>query len=413
MRVHFPELYEAHRKRDIEFLTRMATSYGLTFEQFRDSNWDNTGKVTEMSEVVEIEDGVPPPPETAAPKKRGRKPGTKNAPAQASNLIAALDFISPVKSEAYEFSKYVALHEHMAVAYNNVLSAGHPIQEELTRAADLDKLKAALNKCGRSLTITETESQISIKGDKLRALVPCLAEPLAPMRPDDCVYSGDFDGLKEAFRVGGVMASENGDRPVEASLLLNPDTVTSTNGKAMVQYYHGIKEIPPGTVIPKTFAAAIAASKKKIVGIGAIWNGEFATSFTLWFEGGAWLKTQCYEDRWPAIEHLLGTYGPATVPVMPDLFEAIGAVEPFTGDENNSIYFVDGAVQSHMDSEQGAVYEVKDLPEGKIFNAKLIKQVAPFCKYIDLTSLPDKATFFGGTTQNPIRGVLMGMIGSK
>jgi hypothetical protein len=151
------------------------------------------------------------------------------------------------------------------------------------------------------------------------------------------------------------------------------------------------------------------------VGIGATWDTEkgFATSFTLWLEGGAWMKTQCYEERWPDISVVLGVPDANTIPVPPDLFEAIVAVEPFTGDTTNSIYFVEDAVQTEADGETGARYEVKGLPAGKIFNAKLIKQVSGYCKTINLHYTATKALFFGGTDANPIRGALMGMSDSQ
>ncbi len=415
MRVHFPELYDAHRKRSIEFLTRMAETFSLTYEQFEASNWDTTGKVTETM-ATEIDNDIPVPVDATAPKRRGRKPGTKNAPSQATNLLAAIDFVSHCKSEAYEFSAYVSLYNHVASAYNNIMAAGHPIQEELSRAVHLDKLKAALTKCGRTLTITETEAQLSIKGDKLHALVPCLAEPLAPIVPDDCLYTGDFEILKQAFRIAGTLASETGERPIEASLLLEPNVITGTNGRALMQYWHGIGNIPPGTVIPKAFAAAVAATKLKIGGIGASWNAEQgrATSLTLWFEGGAWMKTQCYEERWPAVDHLLGVpTDPNAILTPPDFFEAINAIEPFISEDLAAVYLVDGAVQTHANGEEGARYDVKGLPAGKIFHPRLAKQVSPYCKTIDLTSEPDKAKFYGGTEANPIRGVIMGITGSK
>jgi hypothetical protein len=228
MRVHFPELYDAHSHRSIEFLTSMAIGYSLTYEQFAASNWDTTGKETLMADI-EIDDSVQMPADAATkpPTRRGRPKGSITKPSQGANLLTALEHISFVKSEAYEFSHFVALSNNCAVAYNNIMAAGHPIQEELTRSVHLDKLKAALNKCGKTLTITESANGLTVKGDKLRAIVPVMADYLAPMRPDDCIYSGDFDILKEAFRVAGTVTKETGEKPWEASLLLEPNQVTA------------------------------------------------------------------------------------------------------------------------------------------------------------------------------------------
>ena len=364
-----------------------------------------------MSEV-EIDNNVAPPAEAvAAPKRRGRKPGTKNPPKQpskAEQLEAALAFVEPVYSELSDFAQYVSLSAGVAVMFNGQMAAGHPIVEELTLSPHLDKLQAALKKCGKTLVITETEAgQLSIKGDKLRALVPCLNVESASVVGSPPNLTGDFNALKEAFKVCGTLASENGERVIEASLLLEANVCTGTNGAAMLQYWHGIAGLPPGTVIPKAFAAAVAKCPLNITGIGGDWNGEFLTSVTLWFENGAWLRTQCYNDRWPSIDHLLNVIT-APVEVYAGLFEGIGAVEAFVEHQKtSSVHFADGMVMSHHEPTVGAQYEVKDLPGGKSFNGKLIKQVAPYVKTIDLVSHEDRAFFFGGEAANPVRGVLM------
>lgn len=380
--------------------------------------YKQTEGITSMSEEAEIEDGVAMPSEPAAPveppKRRGRKPGSANkpkTPSQAEMLEAALEFVAPVESSLQEFAAFVDLTENMATMTNGQMAAGHPIVEELTLCPHLGKLRASLKRCGKTLVITETENrQLSIKGDKLRALVPCWHGELPPATPDAPAIEGDFDILKEAFRVCGTLASENGDRVVEASLLLEPNACTGTNGAAILQFWHGIPSLPPGTVIPKAFAAAIAANKKKITGLGANWNAEggFASSVTFWFEGGAWLKTQCYNDRWPSLAPILDV--PSSPVATPEgLFEAIDAIKHFLDDGKlSAMHFVDGFVQSHAEKTVGAQYEVKGLPGGKVFNGKLLAQIGPWAKSIDLTTHNDRAFFFGGDGNN-VRGAVMCM----
>jgi hypothetical protein len=358
---------------------------------------------------------VPPPeasaPAPSAPRRRGRPAGASAKPPENAQLLAAVEFISVVSTEAFELSQYASLANQQIIAYSNIIAAGHPIAEELNLCPQIEKMKAALMRCGKSLAITENNGQISIKGDKLRALVPCMAEPLAPVLPDPPVLSGDFDALKEAFKVCGVVADEASERPMYASLLLESDTLTATNGKVLIQYWHGVKGLPPGTVIPKVFAAAIAKQKYKITGIGAAWNGTFATSVTFWFENGSWVKTQCYEERWQDFNHVINVQT-NPVPIYTGLFDAIAAIEPFCG-QSGAVIFKENAVASHNEEDTGAIYEVKGLPAGKVFAAKLVRQVSPYVKTIDITSSPDRGFFFGGETNHPVRGVFMGMHGSQ
>jgi hypothetical protein len=412
MRVHFPELYEAHIGRDREFLTRMATDYGLTYEEFEASNWDNEGKL-DMSEP-EIKTGFEvPAAEAPAPRKRGRPKGAATKSSQAEALQAALAFVAPVQDDISDFSQYVNLTNNIAIASSTRLAAGHPIAEELHVCPQIEKLQAALARCGKTLVITETEGgQLAIKGDKLRAIVPCNEGIMPDAQPDPPVMQGDFDVLKKAFKVCGTLASENGERVIEASLLLDPNVCTGTNGQAMLQFWHGLN-VPPGTVIPKVFAKAVAECSKKIIGIGGNWDNEagFLRSFTVWFDGGAWLKTQCYTDRWPSIDTILNVVvTPTDTPV--GLFDAIEAVTHFIDEaKSRRIYLTDGYVQSHLDTNIGAQYEVAGLPGGKIFDGKLVKQVAPWAKKIDLTTVPDRAFFFGEHEGSNVRGVIMAMMG--
>jgi hypothetical protein len=98
-----------------------------------------------------------------------------------------------------------------------------------------------------------------------------------------------------------------------------------------------------------------------------------------------------------------------TVPsdTVANLFEAIEAVAHFN--EDGYVTFADGKIMSHDTDAVGAQYEVKGLDGGKKFNGKLIKTVAPYATKIDLTSYPDRAFFFGGTPENPVRGAIMGL----
>lgn len=352
------------------------------------------------------------PPETApvAPEKpkRGRKPkGVAKEPAQASQaeaLEAALTFVSPVENNLNDFSEFVNLVGGSAVMYNGQFAAGHPIEEALSVAAHLSKLRAALKRCGKSLAITETEAgQLAIKGDKLRAIVPCVEpESLAQMQPDQPLMTGDFEVLKESFKICGVLAKEAGTRVVEASLLLEANTCTGTDGAVMLQHWHGIAGLPPAIVLPKLFTQSVAACPKKITGLGGYWDGEKMGSFTVWFEDGAWMKTQCYNDRWPDISGLLDVPS-QPVPVPAGLFEAVEAVKEFIEGEAKAVFLKNGMVMSHGSTEVGAQYIVPDLVVEKKFNHEFLKRISPYAETMDFSTYDDRSHFFGGSC----RGVIM------
>jgi len=351
-----------------------------------------------------------------APRKAGRPP--KINP-QAEQLTKALAFVSLVSEddETLPNNGHVMLGSNMAVVLGRMMSAGHPIVEDLEICPHLDRLKLALARSGAGLTIAKTAGgSLSVSGKKFRALIPTVPQDTMPPIFPDMPVAVVNDSIKEAFKVCGTLATEAGERVIEASLLLEAYVCTGTNGVAMMQYMHGI-DLPPHMVISKTFAAAVAKVEAPLTGFGFTWSEELQkpSSITFWFEGGLWLRCNCYSDRWPEIEQIVGAANyPAALPA--GLFEAIEAVEKFSDDKEPSVYFNDGKVQSHYTAEAGASFDVPGLQGGKRFKAKLVRQVSPYVTAIDLTTFEDRAFFTGGTPNEfgvgAIRGVLMGMAGA-
>jgi hypothetical protein len=175
----------------------------------------------------------------------------------------------------------------------------------------------------------------------------------------------------------------------------------------MLQYWHGI-DLPPHMVLPKTFTQAVAKQAKPITGFGSSWgNDGNVRSVTFWFDGGSWIKTQCYQDRWPDAVYSVINVQSYPVETPAGLFEAVEAVSSFNDDRH--VTFADNMVMSHHSDNVGAQYEVIGLQAGKQFNSEYLKKIAPFAKTIDLTTFDDRAFFFGGEAANPVRGAIMGM----
>lgn len=334
---------------------------------------------------------------------RGPKP---KVPAQAAALIEAINFvkIAAKDQELLKGSDHVRLLHKTAVCSNGQLSAGHPINEELTTCPHLGQLLTALMRCGKTLALTETDAgRLSVKGEKLRVLVPCLpAEDLPDVRPDNFIVGID-DRVKEALACCVVLSSENGERLIEASVLLGNGDCVGTNGAAMLNFWHG-NELPPAMVLPSAFAKAVANTKQALKGFGASWDGfGKLSSVTFYFEGGAWLKTQTYADEWPDIAGLFNTqvyYAPTPAGFL----EAIEAVGNF--EDEGDVYFMDGAMQSSLSADVGAQYEVPGLQGGKLSNSGLWKKVGPWVAGVDLTSHMDRTHFI--SENGLVRGIVMG-----
>jgi hypothetical protein len=341
------------------------------------------------------------------PRGSGNKAKATAAASQSSALLKALEFVSVVPSRSYSVaSAHVSLAGKMAVKSDGILSAGHPIAEELNVCPQFERLKVALKTCGSAVTITELDSgRLRIKGDKLSALVPCFdPTDYSPVVPD-AVQAAIDDRLKASLAICGSLASENGQHYTQASVCLEAWICTGTNRQVVMQHRHGI-DLPPHMVLPKVFTAAVVKTPAPLSGFGFSWAADFShvNSVTFWFEGGAWIKTQCFADRWP-IEQLNSILNVTSHPVdvLPGFFEGVATVGEFA--DTPWVYLKDGAISSHEDIETGAQFEVKGLQGGSAYGKANVKLIAPFAKTMDLTTYREKAFFFG----DDMRGCIMGV----
>jgi hypothetical protein len=321
----------------------------------------------------------------------GRKPGSTNKPKVLSELANALSFVAVActKSDS-DYQDHVSLVDNFCIATDGQLSAGYPIVEELNSYPNFELLKKALSKCGKSLAITELDTgRLSVKGESLRAIVPCLDAGAWPSVQPDPIRGPIDESLVSAMALAGLLASETAERFFEASILLEANQVTGTNGHCIIQVWHGCGFPEIKFVIPKIFITALTKTKLKPVAIGVPDNFN---SVTFYFEGGSWIKTLLYADKYPETEHIVGK-PQQPYPIPEKLFEGIDAVMDFN--EYGYIKLKENSVQSHDSLELGAQFEVPGLQGGKELVGKYMMLIAPIVKTIDMTSYEDCIMFTG------------------
>lgn len=315
---------------------------------------------------------------------------------QALKLMEAISFVeAATEDRGQPMFEFVNLQNKQAVCFDGVLAAGMEIEEELTLAPKLDTLKKALAKSGKSLTMTELPSgQLSVKGEKITVKIPCVQpDTLPPISPDPMIAPIN-DEIKEAFKTLENVIAETGERVFETALLLEGNFATATNGKVLMQYWHGI-DLPPNMILPRAFVKAVSKQFKPLVGFGYTPD----TSVTFWFEDGSWYKTQVYQDKFPDCNTLLNKESsPGAVPT--DLWEGCAQIAEFH--ELEYIKF-----KSNEIAAENATYSVNGIQEGKMFDYKLLKKIVPFIDTIDLTTYPDRAFFYG--KEGKMRGIIVGI----
>ncbi len=334
-----------------------------------------------------------------AKKPAGRKAAVST---QAMKLAEALTFVqsAAVKSGFdHPFETHVGLYQKFAYATNGILSAMHAIEEDLACVPHLAKLQAGIAKCGKTLTIAELDSgRLSVKGDNLRAVIPCISFDLLPFPAPDANIAPIDDRIKDAFASVMNLLNENATAVHETAVLLRSMTAVATDGRAMVEFFHGV-DLPPDLVLPKSFMQAVSKQSKTLTGFG-----YSDSSVTFYYDDGSWIKTLRYADKYPDVDRILNAE--ALYEDAPEgLFEAIETVSKFN--DKGFVTFGEGKVMSEPSDEIGAQFDIEGLQAGPQFDAALVKKIAPHAKQIDLTK-GDRMLFSSPAT--PLaRGVLMGV----
>lgn len=306
---------------------------------------------------------------------RPKKPSAKST----NRLLEAITFLSAItKDTGAPYETHILLSHKTAVAYNDILTAGIKIDEEIYCAPNASIFRKALSKCGDGYTLTIDGTRIIVKSGGFKANIPCIDPNLLTIREPDKPFCPIDDRLKAALEIADLIKVENSDRVELNGFLLNGQSILSTDGKIILEYWHGIEGLPT-IAIPKTIIPAIINSNKKLAFIGGS-----NSSVTVWFEDGSWIKSQLFAKPWP-IDACLSILNRPSCPhsIPPDFYKALDAVAPFSS--TGTIHFSRELLCSHATTEAGATHEVVGLPKGPIYTIKYLNMIKHLVEKIDFT----------------------------
>ena len=337
-------------------------------------------------------------PKDEVPKK-ARKPRKvkETAPNPAASLIAALKFVKPAQSKTgTPEQQHCIISGHWMAATNGVLTIACPVEDDLNACPQSTQLLDALLKCGRELSITQlTQHALSVKSGEFKGLIPCCDfSELSITGPDPQIAAID-DRIKTALGCVMCLASDGAPSAVLASVLLQSGVAVASSGVSLLEYWHGI-DLPPGLLMPKASAAAIAKCDKRLSGFGYSQN-----SATFYFEDGSFIKTQLFNERY--VNYSIAFKEVKYKPVPANFFKAVKAIESFSAD--GIIYFDEHSVSSHEQESEASTFKIEGLPEGMAFNSKLLLQVEHAFKSAVFDKTDNKVYYCA----NDVRGVTMGV----
>ena len=303
-----------------------------------------------------------------------RKPSIKTE--TKSSLLQALEFCSVVCEKlGAPHETHISLRNNMAIAFNGVIAAGSHIVEDIYCCPHTILMIEALSKCTDNYSLTQLDNgRLSIKSGKFKAIVPCIEPNLIEITQPDPLIVGITNKFKEAIEAVGVLASENAQHVLTASILMNGQSVISTNRLMLFEYWHGL-DLPSNIPLPKQFVVALAKQKKNLTGFG------FSnSSATFYFEDNCWLKTQLYSDEWPNVSRILNIEANLWN-IDPNFFEALSAIAPFS--ETGNVYSDTNLLMSHPEASLGATHECTGIPKGFIYPIKQLMMMKNHVKKID------------------------------
>ena len=343
--------------------------------------------------------------------KSTTKRKSKSTSPTCQNLIEQLKFVSLAQKaeDDIPWKVHCVMHNGLIGATNGTITIGSKIDETLEVAANTFKLIAALERTTKDVSITELEGRLSVRSGSFSCFVPCWHEAMPTLSPDPplCAIS---DTLRAGFEsIAAISVDNDKKRIVECSILLRENSMVSTDGALMLEFWHN--HSLPTMVLPKAFVTAILNTDKKLKAFGygqKEVNGQMiGVSCTFHFEDDSYIKTQLYDEGWPSVDIILNKPSKPE-PLPAGFYDALRNIKPFSeGKElQKTVYFVDGALQSHRDKQDGAVCEVPGVKHGPAFNIKRLERIEHCMNTVDFYS--SSAAFFF-SKDGLTRGVLAGV----
>lgn len=327
---------------------------------------------------------------------RPKKPSEKTS----SRLLEVVRFLCSVtKDEGPPQDTHILLSNKTATAFNGTIGAGCVIDEELHAAPHAKTFLNALMKCGDQYSLTQLDqSRLSIKSGPFKAIIPCIDPILLYFPTPDTNIALIDDSFKTSLQLIEKIKPENGQRVVTLSFLLNGQSVLATDGKILVEAWHGLN-LPTNVPIPKAIIPVLLSSKK-LTGFGLS-----QSTVTFYLEDNSFIRSQLYAENWPDISHILNK--PSTPIAIPkDFFKALEAVGSFSG--NGFVYFNDGKLQSHEVEEKGAQFEVDALRKGPVYSIKYLSLIKDMADNIDFYVPAERKSLMLAFIGPKVRGILMG-----
>lgn len=319
-----------------------------------------------------------------------------------SRLIQSLEFLQLCGRGTDKRAEYCMMDIASARSFNSVVAVGTTIEEALSACPHMAMLLAGLDRSGDYYVITQlSPHKLLLQAGDFQAYIPCLdRSALSWPIPDAPALDLDNQLLDALLKIVPLVNAK-GETVLEQSIQLNGGSVLATNRSVIAEAWHGI-DMPSGLLIPKAIVTALKKSKKKLKQFGCS-----NVTATFYFEDDTWMRTQLFQDRWPASVTAYLNCPTNVHKVPPYLFDAAEKVRPFS---NGEVFIKGDLISSHpFDAKE--IGSSLRLPIGgelkeRIYKANDLEYASKFAEWWDEDARRD-ATYFSG---NQLRGLISHVI---
>lgn len=321
-----------------------------------------------------------------------------------SEIVAAVRFASLAQqAEGSTNQVHCRLTGSQIIAYDGILATGTALESgEIQICPNTIQFLRALERAKDKYSLTLLDDgNIVVTTSKFRAIIQCVGANDLPWIGPDPKQWPLSDNFRIAAEAAGIFTAEGATAVQYAALTTLDGSIVGTNGRVLIEAYHGIPT-PPGLIIPKQFFIALNKVQKPLAGFGFT-----ETSFTVHFEDDSWIRTQLYVNERPLpIDTMIGWLNTARRSELPkEFFTAIEAVAPFSPE--GRFYIGNDAITSHANDEQGASFKLKGIEPSGSYLAAFFMKLKPHMHTVDLHSNDKVAVFYGNPEDTvKVRGII-------
>lgn len=315
-------------------------------------------------------------------------------------MLAELKFVmgAIAKKDFLPALTHFVIKDGKVRGFNGTLSLCTPIPINIECKPKAKPLVDAIGRCEDTVQLSLTPAgRLSIKSGAFRALVDCVQEDSPHPEPEGDRVELNGEALLAALKAVVPFIGDDASRPWSNGVLLSGQSAFATNNVMLVEYW-------VASTFPHVVNVPRAAVKEMVRINEAPTHAQMTeSSMTFHYPNGRWIRTQLYETKWPDLSKILNAECNPQ-PIDPLLFKGLDVIKPFL-DKMGRVYFNGGQISTHIDSSEGATYDVPDLQNDGLYNLEMLASLDGIAQTIDFNLYPKACIFYG----ERLRGAIIGM----